>query len=120
MERKETFSEFSYKRIDLEEVKKKIREITEEVKQASSAEEQAAAIYRMNEVEKEISTADSLVYIRYTVNTKDEFYAKEREYNDRISPILEEEMQKYNEALLHSPFRKELEEQCVQGIFVIL
>lgn len=27
MERKETFSEFSYKRIDLEEVKKKIREI---------------------------------------------------------------------------------------------
>lgn len=120
MERKETFSEFSYKRIDLEEVKKKIREITEEVKQASSAEEQAAAIYRMNEVEKEISTADSLVYIRYTVNTKDEFYAKEREYNDRISPILEEEMQKYNEALLHSPFRKELEEKFRKVIFLNL
>ena len=120
MERKETFSEFSYKRIDLEEVKKKIREITEEVKQASSAEEQAAAIYRMNEVEKEISTADSLVYIRYTVNTKDEFYAKEREYNDRISPILEEEMQKYKEALLHSPFRKELEEKFGKVIFLNL
>ena len=120
MERKETFSEFSYKRIDLEEVKKKIREITEEVKQASSAEEQAAAIYRMNEVEKEISTADSLVYIRYTVNTKDEFYAKEREYNDQISPILEEEMQKYKEALLRSPFRKELEEKFGKVIFLNL
>ena len=120
MERKETFSEFSYKRIDLEEVKKKIREITEEVKQASSAEEQAAAIYRMNEVEKEISTADSLVYIRYTVNTKDEFYVKEREYNDQISPILEEEMQKYKEALLHSPFRKELEEKFGKVIFLNL
>ena len=71
MERKKTFSEFSYKRIDLEKLKKDIREITEEVMHASSAEEQAKAIYRMNEVEKEISTASSLEYIRYTVNVKD-------------------------------------------------
>lgn len=120
MERKKTFSEFSYKRIDLEEMKKEIRKITEEVMYASSAEEQEEAIYRMNEVEKEISTASSLAYIRYTVNTKDEFYAKEREYNDQISPILEEEMQKYNEALLHSPFRKELEGKYGKVLFVNL
>ena len=121
------FSEFVYKRTDVDEVRNRIREITEELKHASSLEEQIQAVYKMNEVEKEISTADSLVYIRYTVNTKDEFYAKEREYNDRISPILEEEMQKYKEALLHSPFRKELEEkrkrlmefiQLVSGIFL--
>ena len=90
------FSEFVYKRTDVDEVRNRIREITEELKHASSLEEQIQAVYKMNEVEKEISTADSLVYIRYTVNTKDEFYAKEWEYNDRISPILEEEMQKYN------------------------
>ena len=114
------FSEFTYKRIDLEEAKKKIREITETVKNASSAEEQIEAVYRMNEVEKELSTASSLVYIRYTVNTKDEFYAKEREYNNRISPILEEEMQKYNEALLQSPFRNELEEKFGKVLFLNL
>lgn len=114
------FSEFTYKRIDLEEAKKKIREITETVKNASSAEEQIEAVYRMNEVEKELSTASSLVYIRYTVNTKDEFYAKEREYNNRISPILEEEMQKYNEALLQSPFRTELEEKFGKVLFLNL
>ena len=73
------FSEFEYKRIDLEETKKKIGEITEAVKNASSADAQIEEIYRMNDVMKEISTADSLVYIRYTINTKDEFYAKERE-----------------------------------------
>ena len=100
------FSEFTYKRINLEETKKKIREITEELKNAQSAEEQLQAIYKMNDVEKEISTADSLVYIRYTINTKDEFYAKEREYNDHIGPMLEEEMQKYNKVLLASPFRR--------------
>ena len=84
------FSEFVYKRTDVDEVRNRIREITEELKHASSLEEQIQAVYKMNEVEKEISTADSLVYIRYTINTKNEFYAKEREYNDRISPMLEE------------------------------
>ena len=93
------FSEFVYKRTDVDEVRNRIREITEELKHASSLEEQIQAVYKMNEVEKEISTADSLVYIRYTINTKNEFYAKEREYNDRISPMLEEEFQKYNEVL---------------------
>ena len=67
------FSEFIYKRIDLEETKKKIQEITEKLKHAQSVEEQVQAIYEMNDVKKEIATADSLVYIRYTINTKDEF-----------------------------------------------
>ena len=91
------FSEFIYKRIDLEETKKKIQEITEKLKHAQSVEEQVQAVYEMNDVKKEIATADSLVYIRYTINTKDEFYAKEREYNDHIGPMLEEEMQKYKD-----------------------
>ena len=108
------FSEFIYKRIDLEETKKKIQEITEKLKHAQSVEEQVQAIYEMNDVKKEIATADSLVYIRYTINTKDEFYAKEREYNDHIGPMLEEEMQKYNKVLLASPFRKELEEKLTK------
>ena len=104
-ERNMKFSEFVYKRTDVDEVRNRIGEITEELKHASSLEEQIQAVYKMNEVEKEISTADSLVYIRYTINTKNEFYAKEREYNDRISPMLEEEFQKYNEVLLQSRFR---------------
>ena len=111
------FSEFIYKRIDLEETKKKIQEITEKLKHAQSVEEQVQAIYEMNDVKKEIATADSLVYIRYTINTKDEFYAKEREYNDHIGPMLEEEMQKYNKVLLASPFRKELEEKLGKVLF---
>ena len=54
------FSEFVYKRTDVDEVRNRIREITEELKHASSLEEQIQAVYKMNEVEKEISTADSL------------------------------------------------------------
>ncbi len=114
------FSEFVYKRTDVDEVRNRIGEITEELKHASSLEEQIQAVYKMNEVEKEISTADSLVYIRYTINTKNEFYAKEREYNDRISPMLEEEFQKYNEVLLQSRFRRELEEKFGKVLFLNL
>ena len=49
------FSEFIYKRIDLEETKKKIQEITEKLKHAQSVEEQVQAIYEMNDVKKEIA-----------------------------------------------------------------
>ena len=119
-ERNMKFGEFVYKRTDVDEVRNRIREITEELKHASSLEEQIQAVYKMNEVEKEISTADSLVYIRYTINTKNEFYAKEREYNDRISPMLEEEFQKYNEVLLQSRFRRELEEKFGKVLFLNL
>ena len=45
------FSEFVYKRTDVDEVRNRIREITEELKHASSLEEQIQAVYKMNEVE---------------------------------------------------------------------
>lgn len=114
------FSEFKYSRIDLEEMQERIGRITEELKKAKSAKEQLAAIYKMNEVSKEILTADSLVYIRYTVNTKDEFYQKEKEYNDHIGPVLEEALEEYNKTLAASPYRKELEEELGKVMFVNL
>ena len=114
------FSEFTLQENDLEETKKEDPGDHRGIKNVQSAEEQLQAIYKMNDVEKEISTADSLVYIRHTINTKDEFYAKEREYNDHIGPMLEEEMQKYNKVLLESPFRKELEEKLGKVLFINL
>ncbi len=114
------FNEFVYKRVELEEMKEKIRQITEAVKTAPDAEAQIAEIYRMNDLMKEHATADALVYIRYTINTKDDFYVKEREYNDHISPLIAEEVQKYNEALLNSPFRSALEAKFGKVMFLNL
>ena len=114
------FNEFVYKRVELEEMKEKIRQITEAVKTAPDAEAQIAEIYRMNDLMKEHATADALVYIRYTINTKDDFYVKEREYNDHISPLIAEEVQKYNEALLNSPFRGALEAKFGKVMFLNL
>ena len=114
------FNEFVYKRIDPEEMKGKIRKITEDLKNAPDAEAQLAEIYRMNELVKEQSTSGSLVYIRYTIDTKDEFYTKEREHNDHISPLIAEEMQKFSQALLESPFRAELEEKLGKVMFLNL
>lgn len=48
------FSEFIYKRIDLEETKKKIQEITEKLKHAQSVEEQVQAVY--GKISKPIDT----------------------------------------------------------------
>ena len=57
------------------------------------------------------STAMNLSYIRYSCNTADEFYVKENDYFDEIGPQVGNLMNMYNDALLNSPFRAELEEK---------
>jgi len=57
------------------------------------------------------NTLGTLVYIRNTINTKDEFYAAEREYIDEVEPLYGEAAQKVSLAMLASPFRAELEKE---------
>ena len=63
------------------------------------------------------STAMNLPYIRYSCNTADEFYVKENDYFDEIGPQVGNLMNMYNDALLNSPFRKELEEKLSPVLF---
>ena len=53
----------------------------------------------------------NLCYIRSTIDTTDEFYAAEQEYNDELTPLLTEKSQEFSKALCASPFRRELEKK---------
>ena len=94
---------------DMESVRKQMAEILNGVKNASSADEILALRDRYLEIDKEISTAGTLVNIRYTCNTADEYYVKENDYFDEIGPELSNLQVEIGNALLDSPFRGELE-----------
>jgi len=111
------FSEMPYARPDLEALKAQINAIAEKIEKAQSASEQIEAFYETEELGKEINTLGSLVYIRNTINTKDEFYDKEREFFDEIEPLIAEVSQKVDLALLASPFRAELERELGELFF---
>lgn len=98
-----------YKHIDIDEVSKTLKAITEGVKNAKSADEVLECRKQYLALATDIYTQSSLSYIRYSCNTADEFYLKEKDYFDEISPTLTVLETEYGNALLASPYRAELE-----------
>lgn len=105
------FSEFPYERPDYEKLLADISALTQKFKAAKSGKEQIALINDMEQLRIGVDTASTICNVRYTINTKDEFYDKEHEYNEQMYPLLQEKLQEFNKATFDSPFRKELEEE---------
>jgi|GEM_PF-1513690 len=64
-----------------------------------------------------IDTMITLVSIRHSINTADDFYDKENDYCDEISPLLYGFTTDFYEALVTSKFRKELEDKYGKFLF---
>lgn len=104
------FSEMPYRRVE-KAVLDQISRLTERLTCASSAEEAEKIFMESEAISTEVQTMMSLCYIRSTIDTTDEFYAAEQEYNDGLTPLLTEKSQEFSKALCASPFRRELEKK---------
>ncbi len=105
------FEDMPYERIDLDKVKEELKELTEELKKASSYEEAKKAFLAFDKAQRYIETLATLSSIRYNINTKDEFYSQEDKFWNTAMPELESSRQEFTQALLESEFRKEFEEE---------
>ena len=103
------FSEMPYTRPDTEKIRAQYDELIARFKAAKSADEQIAIISEEETLRSHFMTEATLVSIRNSVNTKDEFYDKENEYIDENSPFVSEKIQAFTDAMLASGFRSELE-----------
>ena len=65
----------------------------------------------------EYHTMSALAYMRYSVNTADEFYSAENDYYDEAGPAVHSLIADYAAALLDSPFRAELERELSPLLF---
>ena len=110
-------SELPYKRVTLEEVKAVMEDAIRRTKEAKDVDEILAARGPYLELYKNYQTASSLSYMRYSINTVDEFYVAEKDYYDEIGPEVDNYMVEYASALLDSPFRAELEEKLSPVLF---
>ena len=112
------FKEMPYKRPDPEAIIQTIKDLTERLKNAKSFEEADAVFLAYEEAEKEADTMAALVYIRQSIDTRDEFYNEEKEFWDDFGPEVEEYAQEWLEAMLTSPFRKDFEAKYGDLMFV--
>lgn len=111
-------SEIEYKRPNVEELKAKYAEYTAAfTKEGVTAEEQAEIYRKINETDEEIGTMASLAYIRFTLDTTDEFYVKEMDFYNEAEPVMTGLKTVFAEAMLNSPHRKYLEKEFSPLIF---
>ena len=106
-------SELNYERVTIEEFTREMEEVIRQVKEAQTAADVLAARDRCNALSVRWQTAEALSYMRYSINTVDEFYVAEKDYYDEVGPLAQNEMLAYTKAMLDTPFRKELEDSGV-------
>ena len=103
-------SELNYERVTIEEFTREMEAVIRQVKEAQTAADVLAARDRCNALSVRWQTAEALSYMRYSINTVDEFYVAEKDYYDEVGPLAQNEMLAYTKAMLDTPFRKELED----------
>ena len=106
-----------YRRVSEEEIREGIGKVLSRIREAKSADEILQAREEYLALLLEYQTNSALAYMRYSVNTVDEFYVAENAYYDEIGPMVQNAGVQYAAALLDSPFREELEEKLSPVLF---
>lgn len=103
------FQDLPYVRPQIDQIEAEFKKLLEALKNAASADAQIEVIKDVNKIRNHFMTMASLCSVRHTIDTRDEYYEKEQEYMDEISPIFEGLNSEFYEILLSSPYRNELE-----------
>ena len=102
------FNDYRYEHLDLEKIKGEFSELIDSFEKSENVEGQIEAFDKIIKLRNHIETMQTLVSIRHSIDTNDEFYDKENEYMDEISPILFGFTNDFYKALVNSKFKDEL------------
>ncbi len=105
------FSTIEYVRPDFEQYKTEFQKLTEQVKNAKSYEEIQTVLKQSDELSVSISDMTTIAYIRNTLDTTNEFYEKEVEFNDEKGAEAAASSTAFYKAILNCNFTKEITEE---------
>ena len=111
------FNDYKYEKINVDETKEKFSNLIKSFSDAENLEEQTKYMDEIIKLRNHIDTMETLVSIRHSIDTTDEFYDKENEYVDEISPILFGFISEFYKALVNSKFRADLEKKYGKFLF---
>ncbi len=110
-------SEMPYTRVNMDEVKSFFDKLIEDSKNAKSGEEQFELHKKYYEFMGDVYTNLKLGVFRHNIDTTEEFYSKENDYIDEITPLIYKYSNDYNKVLFESPFRSYLEDKISKVAF---
>lgn len=112
------FSDMPYTRPDFDALKAELQGLCEQLRAAESYEQAKAAFLKKEELLRHVETLATLVHVRHSIDTRDEFYNAEEELWNSAEPELEEYIQSWTMALLESPFRAEFAAEYGELMFI--
>ena len=110
-------SQLPYRRITLDEVQDVMGDVLPRIRNAQSVQEILDAREDYLKLMLEYQSYSALAYMRYSIDTADEFYVAENSHYDEIGPAVQNASVEYASALLESPFRAELEKALSPVLF---
>lgn len=111
------FSEYKYERPDLGSISIEFEGLLEEFQKSEDLATQNEIIKKINKIRSFVDSMASLVHIRHSIDTLDEFYMKEMDFIDENAPIYEGLVAKYYKVLINSKFNTQLKEIWGEQIF---
>lgn len=105
------FDDYRYERPDVEKFKQDFNALLKDLNDTSPLEVQKASVTAINKLRNAFDTMQTLVSVRHSINTTDEFYKTEQEFMDEIGPVVQEYITDYYKALVHSKYRAEFEKE---------
>jgi len=102
------FSQMPYTRPDIQAMTAEGAAITDGIKNAGSVEEVTEYYGKYKDMYEMMYTMSALVYIRHTIDTRDEFYDKEQDFFDETGPFLQKLSMDFYREMVNSGYRKEL------------
>ena len=112
------FADISYTRADFDAAAKFYASAAERLSAAGSFEEAEAVFLEVEDFSAKFDTALTVANIRHDIDTRDEFYDAEVAYIDEHAPELEEYVQRWQDALLRTPYRAAFEEKYNRVMFL--
>jgi M3 family oligoendopeptidase len=113
------FKDFKYERPDLGEITDEFNEALQRFNESKTFEEQNQVMKEINKIRNHVDTMATLVSIRHSIDTEDEFYAEENDFIDENRPKFENLVSKFYKELINSKFRKELQEYWGEQVFTL-
>ena len=112
------FADISYTRADFDAAARFYASAAERLSAAGSFEEAEAVFLEVEDFSAKFDTALTVANIRHDIDTRDEFYDAEVAYIDEHAPELEEYVQRWQDALLKTPYRAVFEEKYNRVMFL--
>ena len=112
------FADISYTRADFDAAARFYASAAERLSAAGSFEEAEAVLLEVEDFSAKFDTALTVANIRHDIDTRDEFYDAEVAYIDEHAPELEEYVQRWQDALLKTPYRAAFEEKYNRVMFL--